>query len=434
MVSLNDGRESAMFCSQCGAKVPDEGGFCPECGTPVAAPETTAAAPAAPETAVAPTDVAVPPFAPLPESTPDAPGPLAAPAFVPAPTPPPETAASYPPPAPFAQPASEAPKKSKKKLFIILGAVVLVVVLAVATFVGFSLWRASVYDQGVTALAEESYWEAHDLFSKLGDYKNAQELADSAWQGLEYEAALELLHAKDYATAKQSFEALGDFKDAAEKALLCQQHIDYQAAAADFEKGDFERALEVFAELADAKFEDAVQWRDKSSYAIAEGKYKAEDYYGAYQIFKDLGSFEDSAERAQQCTTALPATGELYHNGDYVSTVSALVINGSNTTYPSYYKLYAGGTLVATFFLNPGGSCTVELPPGDYQIKEAAGDVWFGEEVMFGDEGEYVIMTFDGGEDYFTLEYNIELTITLSVIGELSGDSVGSDPTTREGF
>jgi tetratricopeptide (TPR) repeat protein len=399
---------------------------------PEAAPVAPEAAPAAPEAAPE-----VTPVEPAPELAPElapevAPETVDVAAVLPAPAP--ETAASYPPPAPTDALEPAPPKKSRKKLFIILGIVLLVVILAVGGVLGFSFWRSSVYDQGVEALAVDDYQQAYDNFAKLGGYKDAQDLMELARLGLDYEAAQALLDAEDYEGAKQAFEALSGFEDAADKALFCQQNIDYLAAIADFDKGDFERALEVFTELADAKFEDTAQWRDKSNYAIANKKYEAGDLYGAYGLFKNLGSFEDSAERAQQCTTAFPATGELYHNGDFVSSVSALVLNGSNTSYPSYYKLYTGSTLVATFFLNAGGSCTIELPPGDYQVREAIGDVWFGEEVMFGDEGDYAIMTFDDGIDYFTLEYNIEMTITLSVIGELSGDAVGSDPTTREGF
>ncbi|MDR2587044.1 MAG: hypothetical protein LBC23_02120 [Coriobacteriales bacterium] len=367
-----------------------------------------------------------------PELSAPSPSPVPAPTLVPAPVA--GTAVSYTPPTPPVQPVREAPKKSKKKLLIILGSVVLVVLIAVGAFVGFSLWRASVYEQGVADLAEENYWEARDLLTKLGDYKDAQELADTAQKGLEYDAAIEVMDAGDYEGAKTAFEALGDFKDAADQALICQQNIDYQEATAAFEEGDFERAQELFADLASAKFSDAGTWRDKSTYAIAEKAYEAGDYYGAYQTFSGLGSFEDAADRAQKCTTAYPSTGVLYHNPDYVSNVSALVIDGANASYPSYYKLYEGETLVATFFVNAGGRCSLELPPSVYRVKEAIGEAWFGEEIMFGDDGVYTIMTFDGGKDYLALEYNIETTITLSVIGELAGDAVGSIATDREGF
>jgi tetratricopeptide (TPR) repeat protein len=333
-----------------------------------------------------------------------------------------------------AQPVAETPKKSKKKLFIVLGAVALVVLIAVGAFVGFSLWRASVYEQGVAALTEENYGEAHDLFTELGSYKDARELADTARKGLEYDAALELVRVEDYVAARDVFESLGSFKDAADQALLCQQNIDYQEAIAAFEQGDFEHAREVFSDLAANQFSDAVNWRDKSIYAIADEKYKAEDRYGAYQIFRGLGSFEDAADRAQQCTTAYPSTGELYHNPDYASSVSTLVVDGVNATYVSYYKVYDGDTLISTFFLHPGAKCNIDLPPGNYTIKESTGDAWFGEEILFGDEGLYGIMTFDGGKDYLELGRNIEVTITLSVIGELTGDTVGSSSTDREGF
>jgi tetratricopeptide (TPR) repeat protein len=210
--------------------------------------------------------------------------------------------------------------------------------------------------------------------------------------------------------------------------------MDYLAAIDAFENGDFEKALTAFDALASIGFSDADEWKNKSSYALAEGLYDAADYYGAYKAFRELGSFEDAAERMQQCTTSFPSTGELYHNGSYVSSSSAIAIKSGNANYVAYFKIYSGDTLVSTIFLNPGDSCTIEVPPSTYTIKEASGTAWFGEEIMFGDEGYYEVMLFDGGNDYFSLEYNIITTITLSVSDTDAGSSVGSEPTSRDSF
>jgi tetratricopeptide (TPR) repeat protein len=326
------------------------------------------------------------------------------------------------------------PKKSKKGLFIALGAVLLVILLVVGGFVGFNIYRSSNYDKAVASFESGEYQQAYDAFDKLGDYQDAPWFKDLAQQWLDYQAAQALLDAEDFEGAKRAFEALGEFEDSTNLALLCQHNIDYLAAIDSYDKGDFDSALTAFSALASAGFSDASDWKNKTSYALAAGLYDAGDYYGAFKAFQALGSYEDSSTRMEQCTTAYPSTGEHYHNGDYVSSASAIAINSGNANYAAYFKIYSGSTLVSTIFLNAGGSCTIEVPPGLYGIKEATGDYWFGEEIMFGDEGYYEVMLFDGGYDYFDLPNNIITTITLSVTDLGAGSSVGGDPTTREGF
>jgi tetratricopeptide (TPR) repeat protein len=326
-------------------------------------------------------------------------------------------------------------KKSKKGLFIALGAALLVVLLVVGGFVGFNIYRSSNYDNAVALFESAEYQQAYDAFDKLGDYKDALWFKDLAQQWLDYEAARALLDAEDFEGAKRAFEALAGFEDSTNLALLCQQNIDYLAAVDSYDKGDFDSALTTFGALASAGFSDASDWKDKTSYALAAKLYDEGDFYGAFKAFKALGSYEDSSARMEQCTTSYPNTGEHYHNGDYVSSASAIAIDGGNASYAAYFKIYSGGTLVSTIFLNAGGSCTIEVPPGDYSIKEATGDYWFGEEIMFGDEGYYEVMLFDGGEyNYFNLGDNIITTITLAATDLDAGSSVGADPTSRESF
>jgi TolA-binding protein len=343
--------------------------------------------------------------------------------------------AHYPPPnvaagVPMEAPVSAAPRKSKKPLFIILGAVLLVIIIAVVAVIAFNSYRSGIYEDGLAALNAENYQEAYDTFAELGDYRDASTQMAQAQKGLDYEAACALLDAGDLEGALMAFNALGSYKDSSERAEFCQQTLEYEAAIEAFDAGDYESALDAFNDLSFVGFSDSSEWVDKSAYAIAEKIYEEGKLYEAYQAFKALGSYADSADRAQACTVPLPNTGELYHNGSYVSSSSAIVIDGSNSTYVSYYKVYAGAELVSTIFLNPGGSCTVEVPPGDYTIKEAVGSIWFGEEIMFGDEGGYEVLLFEGDNNYFTLEYNIKVTITLAV---LNGD-VGAEPTSREDF
>jgi tetratricopeptide (TPR) repeat protein len=323
-----------------------------------------------------------------------------------------------------------APKKSKKPLFITLGIAAAVIVLAIAAAIGFDVYRSSSYSNAVANLEAGDYQAAYDAFVNLGDYENAPLLLARAQNGLDYNAAQALLDAEDYEGALAAFDALKGFKDSVDKAALCQNTLDYRAAIEDFEAGDLEAAFDAFSALTTAGFSDSAEWADKTAYAIADQSYEAGDHYAAYQGFKELGSYKDAAERMQQCTTPYPETGEYYHNEAYVSTSSAIVIDAANASYASYYKIYSGSDLVSAIFLNPGASHMTELPPGNYTLKEASGDVWFGEEIMFGDEGYYDVLVFDDGNDYFTLDHNVEVTITLSVA---SGD-IKSSPTDREDF
>jgi tetratricopeptide (TPR) repeat protein len=340
------------------------------------------------------------------------------------------TAPNLPQGVPVPVPAPEAPRKSRKRLFVILGAASVLIILVVVGIVGFNIYRSNTYDNAVAALKAGDYRTALDAFAGLGDYDDAPVLMSHAQKGLDYSAAQVLLESEDYEGALAAFEALGSFEDAAAKAALCRDTLDYRVAVSDFEAGDFEAALDAFIALESSGFPDAAQWADKAAYAIADKKYAASDFYGAYLDFKALGSYEDAAERMRQCTTSYPDTGELHHHESYVSSSSAIVVDGSNASYASYHKIYAGDDLVSTIFLNPGTTCSIDVPPGNYMVKEATGDAWFGEEIMFGDEGFYEVMIFDDGSDYFTLEYNIEVTISLSVI---DGD-VGSSPTDRANF
>jgi hypothetical protein len=158
------------------------------------------------------------------------------------------------------------------------------------------------------------------------------------------------------------------------------------------------------------------------------------DPYGAWKIFSTLVNFEDAADRASACTTPAPGTGELYHNSGYASSSVRLTFNGSGLTKPNYLKVYDANnkTLVSTVFVNPDTNTTINLPSGSYTFNSAIGNTWFGETTMFGDEGSYRTLTFDGGSTTTTLDYGYVYTLTLNVGG---GDgNVGSKSVGRGDF
>ena len=113
-----------MFCTNCGAQVPDGSKFCTSCGSPIAAAPAPAPAPVpsapeppapepvatpAPEPAPMPEPVATPAPAPEPIPAPPTPEPVAAPEPVVTPVPAPEPVAA-PIPTPVPTPVNEAPQ------------------------------------------------------------------------------------------------------------------------------------------------------------------------------------------------------------------------------------------------------------------------------------------------------------------------------------
>ena len=122
-----------------------------------------------------------------------------------------------------------------------------------------------------------------------------------------------------------------------------------------------------------------------------------------------------------------PGNGVVYSNPDYSSTAVPLTINEGGSY--SYYKIYMGDDLVRTVFISPNGAATVNLPAGTYRMNEAHGELWFGEDDMFGDDGSYYRCSF-GGEETFELRSGYSYEISSS--GE--GTGIGNSPTDRESF
>jgi tetratricopeptide (TPR) repeat protein len=343
-------------------------------------------------------------------------------------------APGFPPSTPYqgatsTYPAQQVPapakpkKKSKKSIFIIVGAVLLVALIAVGSVIGYNVYRENNYNKALEMLESGDYQGAYDAFGELGDYEDSADWQILAQKWMDYESAVALFDSKDYKGALLAFTALGGFEDSAEYITNCERNITYLDAIADYEAGSYDKALDAFLDLASIGFSDSKEWINKTKYAIANEKFEEGDLYGAYKDFKALGTYDDSADRMKGCTTPFPKTGELYHNGNYVSNRSAIAIDAGNALFVSFFKIYDGDKLVSTIWLNPGGKVTIEVPAGTYTIKEAVGSVWFGEEVMFGDEGDYKVLLFDDKKPYTVIGDNIILTITLSVSGGNTGSS-----------
>ncbi len=68
-----------------------------------------------------------------------------------------------------------------------------------------------------------------------------------------------------------------------------------------------------------------------------------------------------------------------------------LTIKAPKGQEPYYVQLHReedDGFMVSAF-VAPGKSCTIRAPKGTYYLLEATGTLWYGEELMFGDDGNY---------------------------------------------
>ena len=83
----------------------------------------------------------------------------------------------------------------------------------------------------------------------------------------------------------------------------CGKADDYDAAMALMDSGNYEGAIAAFTELGD--YEDSIQKTEEChsilSYKDATALFDAERYEDALDIFSSLGDFKDSAEMAKEC-------------------------------------------------------------------------------------------------------------------------------------
>ena len=253
-----------------------------------------------------------------------------------------------------------------------------------------------------------------------------------------YNDAIRTFNEGNYATAQSAFESLGEYQESEYYVEQCTLYIRYENAMALYNAGRYEEAKTAFSALAKLGFLDADAMVTACENAILEGLYAdAEELLdsgnreAAYHAFSDLGAYADSAARAESCLAPLPATGVLYFNPSYSAVSPLLVIEAGGAAWPTLVKIYSGDELVATLFINEGETASVSFSPGTYTIKEASGDLWFGEDEMFGRNGYYAIMVFDDDISAVVLENNYTYTITLKIS---EGANVGNQEVDPDDF
>lgn len=300
--------------------------------------------------------------------------------------------------------------KKKSKLPLVIGLVLLAVLLIVGGIVGFNVYqenqRKTAYAAAQAAMDDADWAGALAAFEELGDYEDSATLASLCQQNIDYEAAYALYDKGEYEKARKAFKALAGFKDSDELAYSCQQNLDFRAAQQLFEDGDIKGARSGFISLSDDGFSQADSWIDKCDYALAEELLTNGENYAAWQAFNALGSYEDATERAEACQLPFPMTGIIWDDAAYTGGHCGIEFDCTNSTYARAFEIYNGDTCVALVFVNPGDKQIIEVVPGDYSVVVHTGDLWWGGELLFGDEGYSRTLTYDDGTDWFSVAYN----------------------------
>jgi len=296
------------------------------------------------------------------------------------------------------------------------------------------------YTAALALVDQENYKGAADAFLALGAFQDSPEQAQLCQNELTYINAMELYAAGDFQAAKDAFSALGAFHDAIAKGNECDRILRTAEADALYEQGDFVSALPLYEALLDGE-DTTIQQKyyycqNVIAYSEAEALYIAGEYYDAYLAFSEIFFFEDAGTRSEDCIQPFPTTGEVYHNDNYSTRSCSLVIRTpSEESSNNYIKIYSEtGDLVSTIAIGSGKSAKVWLPAGEYRVKNAYGNDWFGEDDLFGDMGTYNVLKngYDNNE-FFKLENNYSYTLTLRTSGG-SGDNVNTESEDRNGF
>ena len=205
-----------MFCSNCGHPV-ENTPFCPNCGAKIELPQTPA-----------PVPVQVSDPAPVPD----------------------------PKPAPAIQ--VQAPvKKSHKGLFITLGIVGGVILMAVigvvALFIIGSSSNAGKYELGQDKFDDGNYEDSYKIFKELGDYKDSKYWAEYSKVELDSLDLDALIQKKDFdgviriLTERKEF--FGDESEGREAEKLISEYITVKSAYEDMNNSSYAQALSKFDSL-----------------------------------------------------------------------------------------------------------------------------------------------------------------------------------------
>ena len=364
-------------------------------------------------------------------------------------------ASIHPVPTDTTEPEIAPKKRGKKGLIIgILTGIVIIAAGATAAWI-FVVQPQMQYDKAIKLASQGEHVEAVEIFTRLGDYKDAEARLETSQKLLDYKAATVLFNDGDYDNALRAYESLGSYKDSKAMAEDCQTRLDYAAALVLYEEGDYTSAKALFEQTADYEesgkyvlicgyqltydealellgkkdYEEALQYLTaietsaeknaielttmldytefsaaKQTCTVQVSYQKGKDYFERglfFSAFVELGKasgLKEADELAAACAQPFE-TGEVYRNDAYSDQEVRVTLSiPDGTSMNVCIKIYAGyNELVSTCQIKAGEKITIRLPSGIYSFNKAAGYIWYGVEEYFGDDGAYSELVF--GED-----------------------------------
>lgn len=107
---------------------------------------------------------------------------------------------------------------------------------------------------------------------------------------------------------------------------------DYKKAMALYEEGKYGEAIVIFRELGD--YEDSAEKVSECQYGLAVNAYEDEDYSTALNYFTALGNYKDCAEKVLACQYGLAVNA--YENEDYVTALELFASLGNYSDSAEY--------------------------------------------------------------------------------------------------
>ena len=194
---------------------------------------------------------------------------------------------------------------SVKRKYIITAIAAVVAVSALVPVSVFA-YRNINYSAGISHFDNEEYIKSVECFNRVQNYKDSHARLAIAQQYAEleskYEQAELYLDMGNYATAEQLFtEAIG-YRDANDRATDVHNAGIYQTAINQYNNGQYQKALDSLISISSYKdaATKATEIRDewnKQRYSEAVDALAKKQYTDAQKLFRELGSYQDSAEQ-----------------------------------------------------------------------------------------------------------------------------------------
>lgn len=216
----------------------------------------------------------------------------------------------------------------RKKMAIILSSSIFIV-LAMAVLWIFVISPLVKYEQGKSALANAKYAEAIEVFSGLGDYKDASDELLAAY----YNLGDQLFSESDFIGAAEAFRHAQNYSDAKAKVELSKKAEEYQNGVSALNDGEYMKAVEFFTAAGD--YSDAAVKISESYYAYGEHLLGEQKYVEAAEAYNSVRDYSDAIEKISY------AGHQLIANQDYEDAVTVFSLLSDTTS--GLYVRYAKG-------------------------------------------------------------------------------------------